>query len=412
MTKNWSVARVLRDRDAALYLAASSVSGFGTSALWLASGVWVKDLTGSNGLAALSVLALWVPTLLGPPLGTLADLLPRKPLLVALNLGPAALLLTVLAVDSAGRLWLLWAVLFLYGAASVVADAAESALVAAAVVPELLGDFNGLRMTATEGMKLVAPLAGAGVYAAYGGPAVALLDAATFVCAAGLYACVRVREERPRPAGGHWRARTAEGARFLWGRPELRPLVLAGGATMLFSGLGGPLVYAVVEGLGHSPAYTGTLYAVQGAGSVVVGLLSGPALRRLGESRFAACGIVLTAGAVAAQAVASDPVALVCSGAIGVGLPCVLIAALTAVQRETPDALLGRVTATAGTLMYAPTAVGLAAGAGLVELVPYRPLLVLLAVARLTVLPLLRGAQRAASASRTQARSPSDANPA
>ncbi|MER5197942.1 MFS transporter [Streptomyces sp. NPDC002755] len=413
MTKNWSVARVLRDRDAALYLAASSVSGFGTSALWLASGVWVKDLTGSNGLAALSVLALWVPTLLGPPLGTLADLLPRKPLLVALNLGPAALLLTVLAVDSAGRLWLLWAVLFLYGVASVVADAAESALVAAAVAPELLGDFNGLRMTATEGMKLVAPPAGAGVYAAYGGPAVALLDAASFVCAAGLYACVRVREERPRQAAVHWRAQTAEGARFLWDRPELRALVMAGGAAMLFSGLGGPLVYAVVEGLGHSPAYAGTLYAVQGAGSVVVGLLSGPALRRLGERRFAAYGVVLTAVAVAAQAVASDPVALVCSAAIGAGLPCALIAALTAVQRETPDALLGRVTATAGTLMYAPTAVGLAAGAGLVGLVPYQPLLVLLALARpVTVLPLLYGSQRAASASRTAARSPSDANPA
>ncbi|WP_405964620.1 MFS transporter [Streptomyces sp. NBC_00723] len=412
MTKNWSVARVLRDRDAALYLAASSVSGFGTSALWLASGVWVKDLTGSNGLAALSVLALWVPTLLGPPLGTLADLLPRKPLLVALNLGPAALLLTLLAVDSAGRLWLLWAVLFLYGAASVVADAAESALVAAAVAPELLGDFNGLRMTTTEGMKLVAPLAGAGVYAAYGGPAVALVDAATFVCAAGLYAGVRVREERPRPAGGHWRAQTAEGARFLWGHPGLRPLVVAGGAALLLSGLGGPLVYAVVDGLGRSPAFTGTLYAAQGAGSIVVGLLSGPALRRLGERRFAAYGIVLTAVAVAAQAVPSEPVALVCGAAIGVGLPCVLIAALTAVQRETPDALLGRVTATAGTLMYAPTAVGLAAGAGLVELVPYRPLLVLLALARLAVLPLLRGAQRPASASRTADRSPSDANPA
>lgn len=104
--------------------------------------------------------------------------------------------------------------------------------------------------------------------------------------------------------------------------------------------------------------------------------------------------------------------ALVCGAAIGAGLPCVLIAALTAVQRETPDALLGRVTATAGTLMYAPTAVGLAVGAGLVELVPYQPLLVLLALARLAVLPLLRGAQRAASASRTDARSPSDANPA
>ncbi|MDQ0580226.1 MFS transporter [Streptomyces rishiriensis] len=412
MTKNWSVARILRDRDAALCLAASSVSGFGTSALWLASGVWVKDLTGSNGLAALCVLALWVPTLLGPPLGSLADRTRRRRLLVALNLGPAALLLTVLAVDSPDRVWLLWAVLFLYGTAAVVADAAESALVAAAVAPELLGDFNGLRMTATEGMKLVAPPAGAGVYAAYGGPAVALLDAATFVCAAGLYACLRVREERPEPATAHWRARTAEGARFLWGHPGLRPLVVAGGAALLLSGLGGPLVYAVVEGLGHSPAFTGTLYAVQGAGSVLVGLASGPALRRLGERRFAGYGIVLTAVAVAAQAVASDAVALVCSAAIGVGLPCALIAALTAVQRETPDALLGRVTATAGTLMYAPTAVGLAAGAGLVALVPYQPLLVLLALARLAILPVLRGAQRAASASRTAARSSSDANPA
>ncbi|MEU5121806.1 MFS transporter [Streptomyces asoensis] len=412
MTKNWSVARVLRDRDAALYLAASSVSGFGTSALWLASGVWVKDLTGSNGLAALSVLALWLPTLLGPPLGTLADRGRRKPLLVALNLGPAALLPTVLAVGSPGRLWLLWTVLLLYGAAAVVADAAESALVAAAVAPELLGDFNGLRMTSDEGMKLLAPLAGAGVYAAWGGPAVALLDAATFGCAAGLYACVRVREEPPRQAGLPWRAQTAEGARFLWGHPALRPLVLAGGAALLLSGLGGPLVHAVVEGLGHSPAYTGTFYAAQGAGSIVVGLLAGPALRRLGERRFAAYGIVLTAVAVAAQSVASDPVTLVSAAAIGVGLPCVLIAALTAVQRETPEALLGRVTATAGTLMYAPTAVGLAAGAGLVGFVPYRALLVLLALARLAVLPLLRRPQRPASAARTAERSPSDASPA
>ncbi|WP_406009666.1 MFS transporter [Streptomyces sp. NBC_00637] len=413
MTKNWSVARVLRDRDAALYLAASAVSGFGTSALWLASGVWVKDLTGSNGLAALCALALWVPVLFGPVLGTLADRAHRRPLLLAFNLGPAVLLPVVLVVDSPDRLWLLFAVLALYGAASVVADAAESALVAAVVAPELLGDFNGLRMMTTEGMKLVAPLAGAGVYAAYGGPAVALLDAASFGCAAGLYACARVGgERRPRKGTARWRAQTAEGARFLWGHPELRPLVLAGGATMLCSGLGGPLVYAVVEGLGHSPAYAGTLYALQGVGSIVVGLLSGPALRRLGERRFAAYGIGLSAVAVAAQAAASGPVTLVCAAATGAGLPCVLIASLTAVQRGTPDALLGRVTATAGTLLYAPTAVGLAAGAVLVELVPYRPLLVGLAVARLTVLPLLRGAQRAASASRTAARSPSDANPA
>ncbi|MGW5236528.1 MFS transporter [Streptomyces nodosus] len=410
MTTTWTGLRVLRDRNAGLYLGGVVVSGFGTSALWLAAGVWVKDLTGSNGLAALCMLALWAPTLAGPLLGTLADRTRRKPLLIRTNLALAALLLTLLAVDSPGRLWLLYAVLFLYGAAGVVHDAAESALVAAAVDSPLLGDFNGLRMTATEGMKLVAPLAGAGIYAAYGGTGVALLDAATFVLATGLYALLRVREERPGRSRGDWRRETAEGARRLWTHPRLRPLVLAGGATMLGAGLNGALIYAVVEGLGRSPAYTGVLYAVQGVGSVAVGLLSGPALRLLGARRFAGCGIALTAVAVAVRAVPSDPVALVCSAAIGAGLPCVLIAALTTVQREMPGELLGRATATAHTLLFAPNALGLAVGAALVELVDRRLLLVTLGLALLVpAVPLLQSAARAA---RTASRSPSDANPA
>lgn len=374
---------VLRNRNAGLYLTAVVVSGFGTSALWLASGVWVKDLTGSDGLAALCMLAMWAPTLIGPLLGTLADRVRRRPLLIGANLLLAALLTGLVLVDSPGRLWLLYAVLFVYGAAGIVHDSAESALVTAAVDRSLLGDFNGLRMTATEGMKLVAPLAGAGLYAAYGGPGVALLDAATFVCATGLYACVRVREERPERTTRAWRARTAEGARFLWGHPGLRPLVVAGGTTMLCAGLNGALIYAVVEGLGHSPAYAGVLYAVQGAGSVAAGLLAGPALRRLGATGFAACGIALLAVAVALRAVPSDTVALVCSAAIGAGLPPVLIAATTTVQRETPGPLLGRVTATAHTLLFAPNVIGLAAGAGLVELVGHRPVLPLLGAALL-----------------------------
>ncbi|SDN93959.1 Major Facilitator Superfamily protein [Streptomyces sp. cf386] len=405
-----TTSTVLRDRNARLCLTGVVISAFGTSALWLASGVWVKDLTGSDGLAALCMLALWAPTLAGPLLGTLADRTRRKPLLICANLLLAALLLTLLTVDSPDRLWLLFAVLFVYGAAGVVHDAAESALVAGAIPAPLLGDFNGLRMTATEGMKLLAPLAGAGVYAAYGGASVALLDALTFVVATGLYAALRVRESRPGPPSGGWRAQTAEGARHLWSHPRLRPLVLAGGATMLFAGLSGAMIYAVVDGLGHPPAYAGVLYAVQGAGSVAVGLLSGRALRRLGERRFAAYGIALTAVGAGLRAIPSDPVALVCSAAIGAGLPCVLIAALTAVQRETPLALLGRTAATANTLVFTPNVIGLAAGAALVELADVRLLLAVLGLAwPAAALPLLHSP---ASSARTAPRSPSDANPA
>ncbi|MFJ4949131.1 MFS transporter [Streptomyces sp. NPDC088760] len=410
MTTSLTVSRVLRDRNAGLYLTALAVSGFGTSSLWLASGVWVKDLTRSDGLAAVSMLAMWAPTLAGPALGTLADRYRRKPLLIALNLGLAALLPTLFTVDSPGRLWLLFAVLFLYGTAGAVSDAAESALVTAVVGPDLLGDVNGLRMALTEGMKLVAPLTGAGLYTMYGGPAVACLDAVTFLLAAGLCGLLRVSEKRPaRPAGSR-RQQTAEGIRHLWGHPVLRPLVGAGGTAMLLTALAGTTVYAVADRLGHSPAYAGVLYAAQGAGSVTAGLLAGPALRRLGARRFAAAGIALTGAAVVARAVPWDPVALATGVACGLGLPCVLIAAFTAVQQETPGPLLGRVTATANTLVFAPTVLGLAVGAGLVELAGPGLLLPLCGGALLlTALALL---QRAASASRTAATSPSDASPA
>ncbi|MGV9574558.1 MFS transporter, partial [Streptomyces nigra] len=363
-TVSRTLPRVLRRRDACLCLAAVLVSGFGTSALWLVAGVWVKDLTGSDGLAALCLLALWAPTAAGPVLGALADTVRRGPLLIGLHLLPAALLPVLTAVDSPGRVWLVFAVLFVYGAVGVVQDAAESALVAAAVPASLLGEFNGLRMTVSEGLKLVAPPTGAVLYGAYGADAVVLLDAASFVLAAGLYACLRVPE--PPPALGE-RVRIAVGARHLWRHPRLRPLVLAGGATMLCAGVNGAALYAVIDALGHAPAYAGVLYAVQGAGSVVAGLLAGPALRRLGAHRLAGYGIAVTAVAAGLRAVPSDAVALLCSAAIGAGLPCVLIAAFTAVQRETPDALLGRTAATAHTLVLAPNAVGLAVGAALVE---------------------------------------------
>ncbi|TWV39825.1 MFS transporter [Streptomyces misionensis] len=411
MTTSSTALRLLRDGNAGRYLTGLLVNAFGTSALWLASGVWVKDLTGSNGLAGLCMLALWAPTLAGPALGTLADRVRRKPLIITVNLTVAALLLTLFTVDSPARLWLLFTVLVLYGTAGVITDAAEAALVTDVVPAGLLGDFNGLRTTVTEGMKLVAPLTGAGLYAAFGGPAVACLDAGTFVVTAVLCALLRVRESGPvPPEGGARRGRTAEGVRHLWGHPGLRPLVLAGGTTMLISSLCAPTLYAVVDRLGHSPAYTGVLYAVQGAGSVAVGLLTGPALRRLGDRGFAAAGIALTGLAVLVRAVPWDAAALAASLAAGLGLPCVLIAALTAVQRETPGPLLGRVTATANTLMFTPNVMGLAVGAALVELAGPGLLLPCYGVALLlTAVPLV---QRAPSASRTAERSPSDANPA
>ncbi|MFE0136732.1 MFS transporter [Streptomyces sp. NPDC059037] len=399
-----TTGRVLANRDARLCLGAVLVSGFGSSAMWLVSGIWVKELTGSDGLAALCAFALWAPTLIGPLLGTLADRTRRGPLLVRTNLALAALLTALLFVDTAGTLWILFAALLLYGACGAVTDAAEAALLPQAVGKELTGDFNGLRMAANEGMKLVAPLAGAGVHAVYGGAGVALLDAATFVLAAGMFALLRVHESAPAPVRSDWWARTAEGTRHLWGNARLRALVVAAGLTMLTSGISGAMLYAVVAGLGHSPAYAGVLYVVQGAGSVALGIASGPLMRRLGIRRFAGTGIALTALAAALHALPYDAAALAGSLTNGIGLPCVLIAGMTAVQRETRGALLGRAAATANTLMFTPTALGIALGAALVETVHYGLLLPVLAGARLLIAaPLLKSPSEAVTSQRPSA---------
>ncbi|MFF1267363.1 MFS transporter [Streptomyces anulatus] len=371
-----AVVRVLRDPTAGRYLAGVVVSGFGTSAMWLTAGIWVKSLTGSNSLAALTVCAMWAPVLAGPALGALADRMDRRTLLVRVNLAMACLLATLVLVDSGRTVWLVFVVLVLYGASGVLLDAAESALVAGTVPASLLADFNGLRMTANEGMKLVAPLAGAGLYARFGGPAVALLDAATCALAALIFARLPVRErEAPRPRMGAWRGELLAGLRRIRASAVLRPLVTAGAATMLLAGVNGAVTFAYVDDvLGRSPEYAGVLYAVQGAGSVAVGLLVGPLLRRLPERVFAAGGMALFALAVGARTLPPDGVALAASAAIGFGLPCVLIATMTAVQRETPDAVLARTAATASSLMTAPNAVALAAGAGLVAVVDVRVL--------------------------------------
>ncbi|MFG3604545.1 MFS transporter [Micromonospora chersina] len=369
---SWGATRVLGNRDAARYLTAVLVSGFGTAAMLLVAGIWVKDLTGSSSLAGLVTLGTWGPTLVAPLIGVLADRFRRRPLLVWLHLAMTVLLPVLLLVDSAARVWLIFAVMVAYGVSFVLIDSAEAALVPAVVPGDLLGDFNGLRMTVNEGMKLVAPLAGAGLFAAYGGHPAVLLDAATFALAALLLTLIRVHEAPP-PQPERWTRQLAEGLGHLRRHAPLRHLVACTGVAMLLIGINGALAYAVVDdGLHRPPEFNGVLGTVQGVGSLVGGLAAGALLRRLGDRRVTAVAAALLAAGLALRA--APGLAPVAAGtlAVGVGAPLVLITVWTAVQRETPNALVGRVSATVNTLTFGPGTLAVLAGAGLLELVDHR----------------------------------------
>ncbi|GAB3858681.1 hypothetical protein GCM10029963_58740 [Micromonospora andamanensis] len=72
------------------------------SVLLLALAVWVKDLTGSDGLAGATIFVLLVPRTLAPLVGWFVDRYPRRPFFVVTNLA-TALLLTPLRGPRRGR---------------------------------------------------------------------------------------------------------------------------------------------------------------------------------------------------------------------------------------------------------------------------------------------------------------------
>lgn len=401
---------VPRGRNTVLFVGISLLSGFGGTVLSLATGIWVLELTGSSSLAALTGFCFFVPTLLGPVLGALVDRLPRRPLIVWTHLLTAATVLSLLTVHAEHQTWVIYAVMLGYGLSFVLIDAGEAALLPAALPPQALGGVNGLRMSAQEGVKLVAPLVGAGLFGWWGGDSVALLTVGTLTAAAGLYLLIRLRPPAPesaphQPAGSRTTqgppertgGRIRAGIRFLWAHPELRTTVLIGSVTIAMSGLTTAALYAVVvEGLHRPATFLGVLSSAQGAGSILGGLIVGRLLRVRGPLAVGVLGAVLVAVGAAGWSVPWWPAVVGGSFVIGIGLPWTLVAAMTAVQSRTPEALLGRVAATANTLLFAPIAIATPLGAALVLLDHRLPLAVATALCLGTALlaPRLRRSGR------------------
>ena len=354
---------MFRDRNALLFVGISLSSGFGSTALSLAASLWVLDLTGSPSLAALEGLCVFAPTLAGPVLGALVDRLPRKAALIGTNIGLAAVLTALFTVHSRNQVGVVYAVSLAYGVAYVLLDSAESALLPAALRDDQLAQVNGVRMSAQEGTKLLAPLAGAGLYTVAGPQAVAALTMGCLLVSAALYAPIRAQHRGERPK----RSRS-DGWNYLWSHHR-SPVVLAATALAV-SGFCNAAGYAsVVNGMHLPTAYIGVMSAAQGAGSMVGGLFTGriKALGPIGAAVFAA-GLAL-------KAVVWLPLSLAASVVIGVGLPWTVVAAYTAVQRGTPHDLLGRVSATATTLIFGPVALAIPLGSGALSVAGFRPVL-------------------------------------
>ena len=371
--------RLLGDRNLRVLFAGQTLNMFGNSAMIITLSVWVMTLTGSPGAAGLVFVFLVLPTMAAPFTGLLVDRFPRRRVLIINDVASAVLVSTLLTVEDRSDVWLIYLVALGYGVSGQVYRAARGGLIHSMVPDEQLGDFNGVFSSLNQGLRIVGPLAGAGLFAVAGGAAVATLDAVTFLLSAGSYLLLRqVRDLEPRepdePGARRLATELLAGARHVLATPVLRRIVSASAIAFGCAGTVNVAIYALIDdGLGKAPEFIGVLGAVQGAGSIVAGFLVGPLMRRAGEFAAAAIGFLLNGVGLVVIATATLPGVVAGALIAGLGLPMVLVAEITLVQRRTAKELQGRAIAASDAIIDIPYAVGIGLAGLLIGMVGFRP---------------------------------------
>ena len=397
--------QLLSYRDVRLLLAGQTLSAFGDWALLIVLAVWVKSLTGSSAQAGMTFFVFGAGSLTAPLGGLLADRVRRRPLMIASDCVLGVSVLLLLLVHGRGDVWLIYLVALLYGLGGTVFQPARSALLRIMLPEELLGDANGALSSLREGLRIVAPLAGAALYAAFGGGVVAVLDSATFAASAILLSRMRVREEKPAPPEHHFLHEASLGLRHLWRTLPLRRIVIGVTVALLVIGFSETLIFSVIgTGLHRQPSFFGVLSALQGAGAVAGGVTAGALLRRMGDTRLVGLGLALFAAGDALLVFSQLPVVLAGFAVAGVGLAYAIVGFGTALQLRTPLAIQGRVSAGADLSLSVAQTISIATGAALSTLVDYRVLILVMAAVTL--------ASAAYLLARTEPASRAEASPA
>ncbi|HLS44887.1 MAG TPA: MFS transporter [Ornithinicoccus sp.] len=362
------------------------------SALFLMLAVWVKELTGSDSAAGLTFAMLGLPALLAPFLGQVADRMSRKWLLVVANLLVAAVVCSLLLVDSASGLWLIYAVVLLYASVAYLTAAAQTGLVRDLLPDEHLASGNGLLSSIDQSLRLVSPLVGTALYAIYGPHAVVILTAVAFVVSAGLLATVKVQESPPETAeerGGYWTELTA-GFRHLRATPVLGRLTLVVAIAFGATGLVNVAVFPIIEqGLGLPTEALGPLVAVQGVGAVVGGLTAAAIISRRGEVWTFGIGVLILAVGLLPAITTSLVAVCVALAAVGFGVTWSVVAFITLRQRLTPPRLQGRTGAATAIAINLPQTLFTLLAAAIIGVVDYRGLIIATAVAVLAAMALM-----------------------
>ena len=397
------MASVLRQHDFRLLWSAQTISELGSAVTQVAFPlIAIGTLHASNfavGVLTASGTAAWL--LVGLPAGVWVDRWPRLPVMVAADLGRAALMASVPLAWAFGVLTVaqLALVALLTGVLAVFFNVADTAFLPAVLEPDRLSDGNSLLQASLAGSGIAGPGLGGALVQLFGAPAAVLADAASFVVSGLCVLRIRATERRPaaterpvaaeRPAAVERRLarEVAEGVRFVLGFSLTRAVVSSVTVTnFLYGGFDAVVFVFLVRQLGVRPAVVGLLFAIGGIGGLAGSLGAGAAARRFGDARVLWLSL-------AVEAVSGLMIPLTTRGwglswfvaaisAMSFGIAMFNVCVITAVQAATPEALLGRTIASTRVFTRSALTLGGLAGGALASVVsPRSALAILMALA-------------------------------
>ena len=336
----------LRQRDFRLMVVAYVVDALGGWAYSVVLAVYVWDRTHSTQWLAAMASAGWLTSLLvGSYAGVLADRYERTRLMIVSALSSAAVMCVIaVVVGTNGPLALLLALRVVSAAAASPYRPASGALTPEIVGEKDLAAANGLFSTLESLVVVLGPAAG-GLLLLTGEPVTGVVvNAASFVIAAGIVARLRVRATGDAAPGENAFKQWLVGIKALGHERVALVLVLFCGLDSAVYGASTVIYVPLSEHLGTGA--NGYSYLL--AGAALGGVIAAGLANKLGSSsRLAPVilgSIVLQALPFAVTATVHVPVlAFILQVISGAGMIVVDVLAYTALQRDLPREVLGRV---------------------------------------------------------------------
>ncbi|MEK5024429.1 MFS transporter [Paenibacillus sp. FSL M7-1046] len=370
MTQTGNGLSVLRGQGYSRLFAAGLINGIGDRFSSVAMLALVLQLTGSGMAVGISLGVRVLPYLFMAPLGgMLAGRLPRKTIMMAVDIMRVPVALSFLWINGEDRLWLLYAGSFILAAGEAVYSPVRKSSIPLLAAPDSLLRINGLEQLMNGSVLILGAFTG-GLVSLWFGPETAfVMNAASFLVAALLLWGLQFPHNAGKTEEGPKHDSSAGQSELQQGKKgRLRTLkYVAGGSLVLQVIIGYELLVPVINGWDNvlisvyavqvfhaGDVGVGAFYAALGIGlslSFFAGRLLKKRLLAVALAGLLAEGLLLMGISASSHFAAAFLLYILLSLSGGVGNACLD----TLVMRETPSSMqpviFGMLSAAGGSLI-------------------------------------------------------------